>query len=861
MSYQIQRTFRRSFASAIALAALASSVPAFAYNNREHERMPDHAYQIMNVLRRGDYLTAMVNKTWGKSFAPLTTKPSSVPASEQAAWDRYITETREAADRLDKLPSGLSDPVNSSEQCGHAYPAVSQGSSLAACRAGELTFPVKRGWGKNDADCYVRKGYNEGDADSPAFYADLQNNFTGALLGYYSQAVDDEVDDIHMWIRPQNAIGGGIIGPIVEDLNTFGLAILAAPIACLISLFSGTNCIDDAIDLAHQVEPVGLIDSAIPGIGDIDGDDWWSMTGLWHFINVEAANDGGSGDFNAIPGMHYMHGGWRGGPNVLGVGRIDALDYGIIVGSDAIGLSLNPGKANGVSRYQQDPDGKMTRRRADWLYTIGHIEFEPLDNLALYGWRNYRDVPHSAKGLGWVLHAIGDSVAPHHTIAATGWGHRPYEEYVGKKWDSLVNEATPDLYADYADFLEQGYRWWKFIDDWQKANGNTNDVPVRDLITKSAFETRTADWAFRNGVSTFYGDGSGDEGRAKAIELYHDHQSDASALVHRGIGITLAFLTKASRAVTVSNTPGPCACAPGFGRGPLPDGTTIDSCVACGPRGWLEVNGRCVATCPADQPFSTVDSGHCQATCPDGSCNGIVCPAETPIVVELGSGDESPRNLGCSDTCDGVIIGGRECVDSCPPRQRLVSDTNYCVTIKECTLPNGQDGLCDKKCAPPAPFVTSEDECVEECPEDSRFFVPDEAGDLQCLATCPQNSRFFVQGEGGGGECLATCPENSQFFVADEAGNGQCVAACPGSSRFFWADGAGNRQCLAACPAYSSYYVANQAETQKCLAECPAYSAFFVTDEAGNHQCVAQCPEFTTPDPLTNECKDQKPPR
>jgi hypothetical protein len=73
---------------------------------------------------------------------------------------------------------------------------------------------------------------------------------------------------------------------------------------------------------------------------------------------------------------------------------------------------------------------------------MGHVEFEPLDNLARFGWQSFLTALPTgggssgsqgggagANGLGWVLHAIGDAMCPQHTIGSLGWGHALWEKY------------------------------------------------------------------------------------------------------------------------------------------------------------------------------------------------------------------------------------------------------------------------------------------------------------------------------------------------------------------------------------------------------------------------------------------------
>ena len=67
----------------LSIAAAAAWVsPALAYNNREHERLPDQAVQIANIMRRGQILTKKVSDLTGASVVPLDTQPSSVPSSQ-----------------------------------------------------------------------------------------------------------------------------------------------------------------------------------------------------------------------------------------------------------------------------------------------------------------------------------------------------------------------------------------------------------------------------------------------------------------------------------------------------------------------------------------------------------------------------------------------------------------------------------------------------------------------------------------------------------------------------------------------------------------------------------------------------------
>lgn len=786
--------------------ALASlfACSASAYNHREHQRLPDQAYQIMNILRRGDHLAHKVSELTGTSVAPLSDRPSGVSASEQPRWEQFLSEAKLAPGLLGQIRTGLADARQLTQLCKRAYPDVGPGE-LALCKASEIGFAVKRGWATNTSDCFVRDKYFFGDSDAPEFFEELPSDYTGALLGYYGQQPDDEIRDTVMWLRPSNVGFISEVKAVSQDATGIGLTVLFAPVICLFDLFSGGDCWDDAMSVSNDVNPVSVTDelageleslvtSALPWPTDIDGDDYFSTTGLWHFINVEAGE--GEGIFNSIGGMHYLAGGWRGSPDIAVTGPIDSLDYAIILSSDGLGLTLDPDEAQGVERYQQSPDGSLSRRKADWLLPIGHTEFEPLDNLALYGWRRFQ-TDQDMSGLGWVLHALGDAVEPQHEIAATGWGHRPFEDYAGFAWRELFSESGANHYFKIQTILEHAYEWWKFIDDRQNA-GNPTDIPVRELITALAFEARAAsDFAYRPGISIEYGDSSSEE---LARQYYGDNADETRHLLELGTGATMAFLIKAAPLAVPPSTPSPCACPPGEAlavpsNDPELDRSVCQSCSSVPLKDpvtgedittaeMVEVDGHCAWTCPADNPFLDED-GHCTGSCPQGGCSGVVCPNPTDFV----------ENDDCVPTCSPAnpVLVGRECWPECPPFMIATTSTSppFCVADPNClTLTGTRDGegVCADVCPSGEEFIF-ERECRADCPAEAPFFVSTPPLS-QCLAACPAGLPFSLEGAAGN-ECFAQCPVSDPFNV-----DGACVAQCPPSAQYHLTSGT----CVTVCP-------------------------------------------------------------
>jgi hypothetical protein len=702
-------------------AVLATTTGAFAYNNREHERWPDQAYQLLNIVNRGAFFTERVAKDAAAATpplpapVPLTTRPASVPASEQALWDRFVAEMRAAAPKLDQLLVDLPNPNRPSAECGNAYPVLASGGQLAQCRAGELPFAPRRHWNENEALCYLRRGYQMGDGDKPEFFASLPSRNTGALLGYYSQAVDDETKDSVLTVRITNLGFAGAAKGVAEDALELGLTILLAPFVCIGEfIFGGSDCLDDAANLAHDADVIARIDEIIPdGVGQIESD---SYTGLWHYLNV-----GHSGEFNNVPGMSYLDGGVN--------GIMDAFDIAIVVGTDLAGLTLDPDSALGPKRYGQYADGPKNRRKADyWSTGIGHVEFEPLDNLALYGWNRFASTK-GASGLGWVLHALGDALAPHHTVAATGWGHRAYENYAGMVWAKIFHEGLSAHYADFSAALVHAYHWWRFIDDRTGGN-NATAVPMKAFIEAIATETRglpAAASTWIPGISVPF-QISGEDGNL-ARTFYAGQEPNVFDLATRSMGATIAFLTKAGAFLTpvpATAANDPCLCPTGQARLAVDLAGKIfrnDACLACGTGIFasapLWLDGQCVASCPSDKPLVT--NGACAAVCPiAGSCTGTVCPPSLPFVsgttcvVRCAASEVVVDNRICATTCPsgqtadaqgfcrppggpGVtpICGGQaidETTACCVPRAGLCTTDAHC-----CSQRCSEDGICKGK--------------------------------------------------------------------------------------------------------------------------------------------------------------------
>ena len=189
-----------------------------------------------------------------------------------------------------------------------------------------------------------------------------------------------------------------------------------------------------------------------------------------------------------------------------------------------------------------------------------------MDNLAFWGWNEFKTrqpdadpevAALAAPRLGWSLHALGDATVPMHVVGATGFGHRPYEESFDNRWEELViadvgKPAATAMSARQArQIVKRALVWREFILQWRAGHGGTMDVPVRDLVTLLAAQTRT-DAA---GVAGIYNAGASLEWQFGS-ESAANAQYNSAALVAfqrdkalEAVAASLAFMVSGMEAV------------------------------------------------------------------------------------------------------------------------------------------------------------------------------------------------------------------------------------------------------------------------------------------------------------------------
>jgi hypothetical protein len=542
---------RRAIALLLALVSLPAT--ARAHDPVVHQDLTDLAYELMLVMDRNPAaFTARHpgDEGWAKFIKDAARAPYII-----RDWSADLPKPQSTtcivgvdADEAMSLPSGW------------PYDTWYLGRQLGA-----IDHAVGPDYAKVDG-CGLRKGW------SPGGILSLVNNgeggkrdYSGLSLGYWAQHIDDEIDDSHIWMRPTNSALNPVswyLSGASAIISTY-LAVYLAPFLCAWDYLTGNdeNCWRHAKEIGHDVDPVENLEGLLPGVFDSNDQQY---TGMWHHINLGSNL---SNDYDDIEGFYLPDAGY---------GHPGLIDVGIMAVAGLAGLSVNYDDSNGPKRYQiedgdDDHENTTMRNKAQWqFHNIGLTAFEPLDNLAYYGWRNFKSDKH-ARWLGWPLHAFGDAVVPMHTIASPGWGHRPWEDAVAedavwRKIRYLPPEpdappprsigGAPAQLEQLVRIAERAYEWRKRVLAWRERHaGHDGDVPVRDLITELARQTHDysfaqmddsgGEWPFDDMQSVEYKFGS----EAVAVAAYSSRADMADRtrpLVENGAGAILAFLTSAA---------------------------------------------------------------------------------------------------------------------------------------------------------------------------------------------------------------------------------------------------------------------------------------------------------------------------
>ena len=519
------------------LAALLTISPTLrAHNKPVHQDITDLAYHVMLAVKSG------------------TVNPPPPPGVSAAEWTSFLNTMKQVPDRYKTRPTALPNSVMGS--CSQA-PFYIDSSWAATKPAGSIPYAVSTDFIVG-SDCGIRYGYEPGgfynSVNAAGAFTNARWDYTGTVIGFWAASVDDEFDDTHLWHKPNLAGGQGNVWDTVNDVGNMAIAPVIFPFVCMWELLQGNlDCLGATADAADEANKMDDLNGLIPGVGDISGEDY---VGMWHHIKMLGA---ASDEFDDIQGMLLEDAGaWN---------EIDPFDLLMLTGADAAGIAVNYGDSKGPKRYQVTGanDGMadtQTRSEGEWQFlTIAHTPFEPIDNLALYGWKIFRDeAPHSLKYLGWPMHALQDAAVPQHVAGTAAWGHRPFEEAYQRTWARLRYLADASAPADEnaqraqaAGILSEAFHYYKFIQQWRSSHpSQPKDIPIRELVTRVAQKTAdyamnrqsSYDWPYNTIISTNFAGNP-----ESAIPYYTSNPNHVmlnQPLINSGTGATLAFLMAAS---------------------------------------------------------------------------------------------------------------------------------------------------------------------------------------------------------------------------------------------------------------------------------------------------------------------------
>jgi hypothetical protein len=542
-----------------------SAAPVLAHNERIHQQMTDYAYHLalaMAAVSAGD-----------TTSNPLVAELAAM-LSEDPDLPSFFAAAGLAVPKLRALRSGLPDDpwpcvdpdVNALvDDDGDSMPDWQLASgTLLAQPMGGIVYPITTRYANKNQVCEIDKTYTPIGATAlvnqesglTAKEKFRSRDHTGVALGYWAGGPDRALKD---WIFrsttmetlqiPAVTIGTGI--------GASGLVMAACAIACgMMPILCG---LCPAIAIGAGIFVIDAINDF--DASSMEHDDF---TGLGHHIDMKPLQPGDT-TFDDRRGKLMEKAGPAGNP--------DLLEELVVALYDLLGWHVRHDLSQGPKNYQiavagadAHPDS-VPRSAAQWETATGaHIDYTPVDNLALWGWNEFRTsqpaadplvAALAAPRLGWSLHALGDATVPMHVVGATGFGHRPYEESFDNRWEELViadlakPAATAMSVRQARQIVKRALVWREFILQWRAGHGATTDVPVRDLVTLLAAQTRS-DAA---GIAGIYNAGASLEWQF-GTESAANAQYNSSALVAfqrdkalEAVAASLAFMVSGMEAV------------------------------------------------------------------------------------------------------------------------------------------------------------------------------------------------------------------------------------------------------------------------------------------------------------------------
>lgn len=508
--------------------ALCSNSRAQAHNKDVHAHIVETAVSLIDAV---DAQSRMDNKDCPQTFTGsndfILTPPDDISAAD---WQLFLQDVMRASCNTGELWANIDAPNDLAMQdCSNHYPddeliITNQSEEWQTMPLKRMQLPVSTGYYSIDDpaaaanSCQLQKPYT-GETNfyvSQLAAAGKPIRYTGSVLGLHTAMIDDHSEDLSTTLIPANSV----FGDYVEDILTntaggFGAGeqILESSTEDVIecfdsfidSIFAGN--FDEALSECEP-SPENIVDYGEDGfeawktalknaLNDIGYDTGRAhdLIGVWHHIDINR-----SGEYDDNPGFLLNKG---------DLGKMDNFEFALAVLADMGGYSVDK-ESQGILRYQvtnatDNRPGSVYRQPIEWQYeSLAHIEFSPVDNLAHYGYTQFRTPPSGPSNtqsvyLGWPLHAIGDAGVPQHLIGAVGHGHRPYEDAQSNLWNLMTynqrdifdpsgTNTKQEQLKQAKRILANTYRWTKWIEA-QRSNLDISETPVRDIVLQLGKET------------------------------------------------------------------------------------------------------------------------------------------------------------------------------------------------------------------------------------------------------------------------------------------------------------------------------------------------------------------------------------
>jgi hypothetical protein len=518
--------------------------PAWGHDKEVHRDATAYAYEIMAVSRA---------------------QPLRSNFEGDAIMLAFLDEMHEAVDSLDLLPNDLPAPPRDvcidPEVQKRFVTQIPLAGVTPTMPANVFPTPVDLSLLVDESSCGTDPYWRPGTLYRNAF--PQRATHAGNVFGYWAAHPDDRHGETELQWRPSNIAplnqfkslveqaAGAIVGPVWITGKCFT--------DCMKGLFLGDfdeceGCIDDSYQQATQGirDGIATVDGLFPGI-PLGGNE--ALAGMCHHIDMKKPIAAPGWPLRQKPRYDDRSGlyGLTAGP----FHQPGAIEEFAMFLSD-VGASIDYDNSEGVRSYQVT-DGKdhhkNTKRRdkEDFEYMPWpYIPMPPVDNLAWYGWREYRKSvrapPIRTRYLGWVLHGIGDATVPMHATGTFAWGHRPYEDAEKSFGRQLLGEHGDEVQfaaAQAAQIVRRAKVYRQMMLEWRSYHPELGaDVPVRDIITNLADTTYLVGQnnpAVYNDVLSTEWAASGPT-RTHAIEYYKQFRPIMQDRLVETVAATIAFL-------------------------------------------------------------------------------------------------------------------------------------------------------------------------------------------------------------------------------------------------------------------------------------------------------------------------------